>query len=129
MSWIKRTYKEISTLATKKRKQRQFGIMLAIIFLAIAGYKFYKEEPYLIAACIGGGIALVTMVVPIFWMPLLHVWFFIGKILGEISSTIILGTVYYLLFFPVTFIRRLAQKKVEAGWVDHSGEIDYTKQY
>jgi hypothetical protein len=54
-------------------------------------------------------------------------------VIGEITSVIILGLIYYLLFFPITFILRKTRQKDapdEPGW--HSREkdiIDYKKLY
>jgi hypothetical protein len=54
-----------------------------------------------------------------------------GQILGEITSTIILGLVYFVLFFPITlFIRIFRKKKEETGWLKKSDELsDYEKMY
>ena len=128
MSWINRTHSAVLELAKSKKKQRQFIVLIALVFAVVGGVKWYQEKDFLIPFIIVGSL-IVTLVLPIIWFPILVLWFWFGKVMGEISSTIILGFIYFGFFFPITFIRRVFGKKAEIGWKVHSNESDYTKQH
>lgn len=123
-------------LSSLKRKQRQFGLLFSAILLGIALYAGYTHSFYKNSVLIGFGIALLLLIVSFFlpsvlkW-PLL-IWFYLGKILGEITSTIILGIIYFIVFTPITFLRRVFKKKEHeaSGWVNRENKkIDYKKLY
>ncbi len=128
MSWIKRTYRQVEALSSQRRKQRQFIILMTIIGTFLALFQWYKEVPFENTLYVTGGV-LLTWIYPKGWYIPLILWFFIGKVLGEITSTIVLGVVFYLLFFPITFVRRLMLPSDESGWVKVNEEVDYTKPY
>lgn len=135
MSWIKSSLETIRDNSSSKNKQRQFGILVVLFLLLICCVSLYKEglvyTPKQISTAIGACIVLIAIFLqPIIFYPFLFIWLFIGNILGEISSFIILGTVYYFMLSPITFFLKLIHKKKEStGWMDKEESVDYEKLY
>ena len=55
-------------------------------------------------------IVLVIMIFPILFYPLAILWFGLSKIMGMITSRILLGIIFYLVVTPVGLARRLYGK-------------------
>ncbi|WNJ97513.1 SxtJ family membrane protein [Vibrio ruber] len=91
---------------------QDFGFMLSIIILVVAGYLnsygTYKVSTLL--GFLGGIVALVATVQPKRLYRLNFLWTFTGLLLGKISQTIMLGLIFYLLFLPTGLIMRLCGK-------------------
>ncbi|MFT7156988.1 MAG: hypothetical protein ACI8Q1_002003, partial [Parvicella sp.] len=70
---------------------------------------------------------LITILIPSVLKATLQIWFVLGSILGEITSTLILGVIYFLLFVPINLFRR---NKIKSGWqkVDDT-DRDFEKLY
>ncbi|WP_299438781.1 SxtJ family membrane protein [uncultured Aquimarina sp.] len=135
MSWIKDTLETVHQNSNAKRKQRQFGGLIIAFLLLLFFVSVYKEGLILnskqLYTAIGSVILLIVVfLIPVVFYPFLFIWLFIGNILGEISSFIILGIVYYLLLSPITLLLKITnKKKVITGWVDKKESIDYEKLY
>ncbi|WP_299211965.1 SxtJ family membrane protein [uncultured Aquimarina sp.] len=135
MSWIKGVVRIVQDNSSVKRKQQQFGGLLLVLLLLIFCVSVYKDgllfNPKQIYIGISFSLLLIiTLLLPILFYPFLFVWLFIGNILGEMSSFVILGIVYYLLFFPITFVLKITnKKKITTGWIDKEESIDYEKLY
>jgi len=135
MSWIKDTVSIVRDNSNDKRKLRQFGGLLVIFLLLIFCVSVYKDGLLFTPKQMYTGIGVVlilmiTLVLPILFYPFLFIWLFVGNILGEISSFVILGIVYYLLFFPITAVLKITnKKKITTGWIDKEESIDYEKLY
>ncbi|WBX71649.1 SxtJ family membrane protein [Tenacibaculum retecalamus] len=133
MKWIKTGLKIIQENSSQRKKQKQFGLLLISFCCIILVTLFYKngvlfelKQNLLIGVLII--LSLITLILPKTFYPFLFVWFFIGFILGEISSFFILGFLYYCCISPITFFLRLKNKKEEnQGWVDKENIIDYKK--
>ncbi|WP_405207441.1 SxtJ family membrane protein [Aquimarina sp. LLG6339-5] len=135
MSWISGVIDIVQDNSNAKRKQQQFGGLVLVLLLLIFCFSVYKDgfifNAKQINTTIGFmGVSIITLLLPMLFYPFLFVWLFVGNILGEISSFVILGIVYYLLFFPITFVLRITnKKKATTGWIDKKESIDYEKLY
>ncbi|MBQ4804091.1 hypothetical protein J8L88_14610 [Aquimarina sp. MMG015] len=135
MSWISGVIDIVQDNSNAKRKQRQFGGLVLVLLLLIFCVSVYKDGFIFNAKQTNAAISfmvvsIITILLPILFYPFLFVWLFVGNILGEISSFVILGIVYYLLFFPITFVLRITnKKKATTGWIDKKESIDYEKLY
>lgn len=91
---------------------QDFGFMLSIIILVLAGYlNAYEIGSFSTPlAFLGGIVALVATVQPNRLYRLNFLWTFTGLLLGKVSQTIILGLIFYLLFLPTGLIMRLCGK-------------------
>jgi membrane-bound ClpP family serine protease len=135
MNWIKRFYIKSKELSSSKKKQRQLCWLITLILAIFLVYDFVFFKPtnqFVIASV---SIIFLLSGIAKFYPKLMHypllIWMLFGQILGEITSTIILGLVYFVLFFPITlFIRIFRKKKEETGWLKKSDELsDYEKMY
>lgn len=136
MNWIKQTYHHVNELSSTAKKQKQFGLLFAGILLAICAFSIYKNNAFTLAIylCSGISIALINIVLfapKLLKWPLL-VWLYLGKILGEITSTVVLAILYFFIFTPITALNRLFSKKstMQKNWVERKNTIiDYKKLY
>ncbi|WP_299185195.1 SxtJ family membrane protein [uncultured Aquimarina sp.] len=135
MSWISGVIDIVQDNSSAKRKQQQFGGLVLVLLLLIFCVSVYKDGFIFNAKQTNTAISfmvvsIITILLPILFYPFLFVWLFVGNILGEISSFVILGIVYYLLFFPITSVLRITnKKKTTTGWIDKKESIDYEKLY
>ncbi len=121
----------------QRKIQLQFLAILCIVAISIIGYKFYIKEWTLNITFIS--IAILLLIVGILYKktillkPFLWIWLLFGLLLGEITSSIILAFIFYLLFFPITFILRKANSKKRISkpqWFSRENDnIDYHKLY
>lgn len=137
MNWIKQIITSAKSKAEEDNMQRQFAwLMIAFCGIYVV-YRFY----------IGFQMDLrlwVVLILAICFMMLLvsnktgilrHVllvWFTIGFFLGEISSTIILGFIYWIIFTPIVVFLNLLSKKettTSEGWSDYESSENYEQMY
>jgi hypothetical protein len=96
--------KKIFTSVTKKQST-EFGVVSILVALFLALY--FKKNVYVLTAFV---LTLITLVVPIIYYPFAVFWFGLSKILGEISSRIMMTIVFFLVVTPIGIVRRLAGK-------------------
>ena len=103
MNAVKRN---IFTDITKKQNM-EFGLVtiLATCFLAI----YSKESSFITAAFI---LTLITIIIPVVFYPFTALWFGLSRILGTVSSMIILSVIFFLMVTPVAAFRRMMGKDV-----------------
>ncbi len=53
---------------------------------------------------------VVTIIMPVIFYPLAIVWFGLSKVMGEISSRLLLGLVFFLIVTPIGLLRRVMGK-------------------
>lgn len=115
MNWIKASLTKSLKIAIRKNKQQQFLWLISTIFLIVFSYQYYQSTPlyYLLY------LSLISYLLSFFFtkiaFPFLYIWMFIGIILSEISSTIVLGVIYFLCFLPLRFLK--IRKKSKNGWL------------
>lgn len=128
MYWIKDIWKNSGELAKGQKKQRQFGGMILGILGLVLFIRLWNENE-ITYGLLGCTIAmlLITILIPSVLKATLQIWFVLGSILGEITSTLILGVIYFLLFVPINLFRR---NKIKSGWqkVDDT-DRDFEKLY
>ncbi len=83
----------------------EFGLVAVLVTALLAWY--YKGEPYLVAVFL---LSLVTLMLPILFYPFAAAWFILGYLLHQVSSRVLLTVIFFLVVFPVAFIRRIAGK-------------------
>ena len=112
--WWTNFFEKLRKNSAKKRIQRQFLLILVVFALGYLGYGYWKHFFSIQQALLGLGVTflfgLVLYILPRLLKPLLYLWLLLGMLLGEITSFILLGIIYYLLFFPITFILRVTRK-------------------
>jgi len=133
MWWIN-FFEQLKNNSGKKKIQRQFLyilLLVSVVYFCVGYWKFnFTSSQVLIGLGIVLAISILCYVLPILLKPFLFIWLLLGMLLGEISSFVILGIVYYLLFFPITFtIRKLRKKRPDTPrWYSREQDIiDYKK--
>ncbi len=132
MNWIKTVLNKILQNSSNTTKQKQFGYLISGILCCVLGWSIYKNgfiwdiKQIVLSSLILLNLG-VTLILPKVFFPILYVWFIIGEVLGQISSFVILGILYYLIFSPITILMRIFNKKTiyRAGWIDKKEDIDY----
>ena len=124
MTWPgKRSFSLIKPLKTKqvkarsKRPQtvvsdvqaRKTALVVAAVLAAIALWNLYRGRMVHVAvfASFAGVLVLIGLLVPVAARAFHRFWMALAGILGYINSRIILSLLYYAVFTPVGFVRRL----------------------
>ena len=136
MKKINEFVKEIQLLSKQQNKQKQFGWLLIGIWLVVFYLKIKQNDfdYQLIEKWFYGFpivLIIITSLVTRLLQPILFVWFLTGKILGLITSFIILFVSYYVILLPIVFISNIFTKKEEpkVEWLSKTSSIDYKKLY
>lgn len=136
MKKINEFVKEIQLLSKQQNKQKQFGWLLIGIWLVVFYLKLKQNnfDYQLIEKWFYGFpivLIIITSLVTRLLQPILFVWFLIGKILGLITSFIVLFLSYYVILLPIVFISNIFTKKEEPNvvWLSKTSSIDYKKLY
>ena len=105
----------------------EVGILLAIILLFFS----YRGQNWDFVVY-SGVLLLLSLIFPLVFYPLTYFWFGLGKVLGFVSSQILLTLLFFVLLTPVGLIRRwmgkdaLQLKKFKQG--SHSALIERTEE-
>jgi len=85
-----------------KKQCTEFGLVsiLFAIFLAL----YMKQDNFVIVALI---LTLLTIIVPGIFFPFAICWFGLSKVLGAISSGIMMTIVFFVVVIPVGLFRKL----------------------
>lgn len=123
-----------------KDTNKQFGIIFSIFFLVLFVISFFYHNQinfsYLIISLL---LFLMSFLRPsIFYYPNM-IWINIGNLLGILTTPIILGIIYLLLFIPIGFLLKIFghdvldlkinKKKLSYWKVYKSNKINFTKQF
>jgi len=80
---------------------RETGILFGIVLIVIG---LYSADKFWFFTAIG--ILLVTLLIPSLIKPLAWVWFGFSKVLGWVTSRIVLLVIFWGLVTPIGLIRR-----------------------
>ena len=134
MSWINTTYTKLLETSQSFKKQKEFGYLVLIVLALIFGYSCYKNgfsfSPKTNGLIITFVLTLtVTFTFRKLFLPILFVWLLIGEILGAITSTLIMGIVYFFLFSPIVLVLKIFRKEkpYKSEWKSVTRVINYTK--
>lgn len=105
----------------EKKELREFGLIFGAMVVLIFGLFFpwllerpWPAWPWIVAAI----FAVTGLALPLALKPVYRLWMKIGHVLGWINVRIILGIVFFLLFFPVSLIFRLIGRDPMARRLD-----------
>ena len=136
-------YDELKNIRTDNKAIRDFGILIGIILLIIAGILFYKErEFYTLIFCLGIAFISLGLGKPIILKPFYSIWMYFAVVLGWFMTRLILGLLFYIVVSPISLISRLFGKEFldlktsslnRSYWNykdnDSISHQDYEKQY
>jgi hypothetical protein len=92
------------------RELRSFGLLFAagFFFIGLWPMLFKAQRLRVWAIVLGVILAAAGILVPRALRPVRRIWIAFGDVLGEVNSTIILGTVYYVMLTPVRLVMKTA---------------------
>ena len=97
--------------AVKGSSNRTLGFVFAAFFALVAFVPLVRGHSIRWWAVVPGGLFLiVALFAPVLLGPLNRVWTGFGVLLHKVTSPIILGVLFYLVFTPFGWILRLAGK-------------------
>jgi hypothetical protein len=99
--------------AVAAKQLRSFGLLVGGIFLVIGLWPLvFRGEPFRVWACV---LACVLILPALVWPrslgPIYRGWMAIGAVLGWINTRIILSLIFYVIFTPIGFFRRVILKR------------------
>ena len=102
--------KEVLAIGNEK-EYKKFGITMAIVFVLIFSYLYWKEYSSAIYFIIIAAIfALSAFLLPKILKYFYNVWMGFAAIMGYFMSRIILSLIFFILFAPVGIVTRLLKK-------------------
>lgn len=95
--------------AVSDSQARKTALVVAAVLFAIALWNMYRGRMTVVAifASIAGVLTLIGLFVPGAARAFHRFWMGIAAVLGYVNSRIILSLLYYGMFTPVGFLRRL----------------------
>ena len=95
----------------QKNKNRSFGLLFFIVFLALALWPLLKNgEINLYLISIGLIFLVLGLLNSKILTPLNKAWVKLGEILGRIIAPIVMAIVYFLILTPISLLVRLFGK-------------------
>jgi Saxitoxin biosynthesis operon protein SxtJ len=88
-----------------KVQSKEFGLVTIMITTFFAFH--FRDYNYIKAAFV---LTVLTLILPSIFYPFSFCWFGLGKILGIISSFILLSAIYFLIVVPVGLVRKISGK-------------------
>jgi hypothetical protein len=97
--------------AQKAVSDRKFGLLFTAIFLALGLWPLFKgQQIWWLGLCVAAAFALPSAFAPGLLKPLRVTWMWLGLQLHRVTSPILLGAVFVLVFMPVGLLWRLSGK-------------------
>ena len=88
-----------------KRQNVEFGLV-AILVMAVLAY-WLDDKRLLLSVIV---LSLVVILIPKVLTPFSFIWYKFSFVLGKFMSSVLLGLIFFLIVFPVGYIRRLCKK-------------------
>lgn len=80
---------------------------MALVLIALICFAALRHNAWLWTAM---AILAVDMICPVIFKPFAFLWFGLAKIMGTFMSKIMLALVFFLVVFPIGFLRRISGK-------------------
>ena len=102
---------------------RKFGLLFCVVFAAVAALLWWKgRASYPIAAALSAAFLLAAFAFPSVLQPLNRAWMAFAVLLHKVTSPIILGVLFFVLFTPVGLFMRIRKRDVMRRRFDRSAE-------
>jgi hypothetical protein len=90
---------------------RKFGLLFFVVFGLLAAFSWWRGSvAFRYWLALSAAFLLVALVVPRALRPLNRAWMAFAVLLHHVTSPIILGVVFFVLFTPVALVMRLAKR-------------------
>lgn len=80
---------------------------MALVLIALICLAVFKKNEFLWVAIV---LLVLDMIFPMIFKPFAFLWFGLSRVLGTVMSKIMLALVFFLVVFPMGFIRRILGK-------------------
>jgi len=81
---------------------REFGMLIVLV---ASFFAFYLKKNNLTPIIFI--LSLMTLLFPLIFYPFAFVWFGFSKIMAKVSTSILLGVVFFIIVIPVGLIRKM----------------------
>lgn len=96
----------MKTLKPISKKQcTEFGQVCVLAMLVL--FLYFNQKIYIQTALI---ILLINLIAPVIFYPFAVVWFWLAEKISNVSSTIILSLIFFVIVVPVGLLRKLFVK-------------------
>lgn len=120
----------METSLVDKKTLRQFGFILAFIWIALFGtlMPLLMHQSFVLWPWILGGLCLFPSLVNPLWLKhFYNAWMKIGHVLGWINTRIILSVIFFLMITPWAIVMRcLGKDPMQRKW--DSTQTSYRKR-
>ena len=101
--------------AVTRAHLRKFGLLVGGVFVLLAAWSWWRGHGVapLLLATIGTPLLLGGALAPQLLAPLERAWMALAHVHGRINTQLILGLLYYLLFTPIGWLRRLGKDPLD----------------
>jgi hypothetical protein len=126
MSWIKNSVSKSLKSSLIKKNQKHFLWLMGVVFLILGLFQCFESIRFLFAMVFMVSVIILSFYVPKYAKWPLFVWTFLGLILSEISSTLVLSLIFFLIITPIGWVKGRALDK--KGWQTPKKSI-FDKEY
>jgi len=100
-------------MTTIPPSDRRFGSVFTVLFAVLAVLSYFRGgHAYLWLLPLSALTGLVVLINPGILRPLNRLWMKLGGLLHAITSPVVLAVIYFLIFTPFGFVRRLMGRDV-----------------
>jgi hypothetical protein len=95
---------------TSFRAEREFGLLVGGVFILLGGWWLYRGHLKTVAPILlglGSALAVLGLLFPKALVYPNRAWMGLAHLISMVTTPIILGLVFYLLFMPIGVIKRL----------------------
>ena len=132
--------RQLSADRRSYRTERDFGLLVGGVFLAVGGWWLYRGRFPAVASALfilGATLALLGAVRPKALVVPNRLWMGMAEAMGFVTTRVILGIVFFLLVTPIGLIRRLSggdplgrrATRTESYWKPYGARRNDPKHY
>lgn len=99
------------SIEVKSSSDRTFGLVFAAMFAFVAGWRWWKGQPYIEWWLAGAAVfGLAGLLAPGILAPLNRLWVKLGLLMFHVVNPIVLGVLFYVVFLPIGLVMRRSGK-------------------
>ena len=120
----------MAKLKVEKYEIKKFGMGLTVLLCLIGGWQLYKGniDVYVWFFGFAGLVLILSFFVPIILKPLYKVTHTVGNAIGWVSTRILLGIIFYIIFTPIGIMLRLIEKDLLDKRLDKDAKSYWNKK-